>query len=121
MYVKQVSFRTQQELRSAFDGTHARVDGLSHLTTAVIDFACCLRNAESSRPTQIRHLPVLSSNLEVAIMSLQKLLDPFMKPAARFYKARVSRELNKMGKLWARQRALALEKNIAPTVVTSFR
>lgn len=54
-------------------------------------------------------------------MSLQKLLDPFMKPAARFYKARVSRELNKMGKLWARQRALALEKNIAPTVVTSFR
>ncbi|CAJ1958004.1 unnamed protein product [Cylindrotheca closterium] len=30
-------------------------------------------------------------------MSLQKLLDPLMKPAARFYKARLGKELNKMG------------------------
>ena len=30
-------------------------------------------------------------------MSLAKLLDPFVKPAARFYQARLTKELNKMG------------------------
>ena len=28
---------------------------------------------------------------------LTKILDPFMKPAAKFYQARLSKELNKMG------------------------
>eukprot|EP00980_Cylindrotheca_fusiformis_P021478 scaffold8353_cov138-Cylindrotheca_fusiformis.AAC.9 len=30
-------------------------------------------------------------------MSLQKFLDPLLKPASKFYKARLSKELNKMG------------------------
>ena len=40
-------------------------------------------------------------------MSLQKLLDPLMKPAARFYQARLGKELNKMGELTKARRPVS--------------
>jgi hypothetical protein len=41
-------------------------------------------------------------------MSLEKLLQPLLKPAARFYKARLSKELNKMGRSFALLRCLVI-------------
>lgn len=60
---------------------------------------CCLLSVVVAKANRQQRCNITTFYcIDEATMSLQKILEPLMKPAARFYQARLGKELNKMGK-----------------------
>lgn len=58
--------------------------------------SCASHLPQSTTRTQNVHFGLVKKHT-TTVMSLMKLLDPLIKPAAKFYQARLALELNKMG------------------------